>query len=76
MVEESLLNCRRRDPAFRCDVSEEIKSAGLSLSQRRVVAGKDLAGDRDNAVTMMVIEEVSEGLFPNQKLCVRSVNLA
>ena len=34
------------------------------------------AGDRDDAITVMVIEEISDGLFPNQKLPVRSVSVA
>jgi hypothetical protein len=66
----------QRDPALRCDVGGQIKSARLRLRQRLVVAEEYLAGDRDDAITVMVIEEVSESLLPDEKLRVRSVNLA
>lgn len=54
----------------------KIKSGGLSLHQRLVVAWQYLASDRDDAVSVVVIQEVRKGLFPDQKLRVRSVDLA
>lgn len=63
-----------RDPALRCDVSGKIESVGLGLSQRLIVAWQYFAGDRNNAVTVMVIKEISKGLFSDQKLGVRSMD--
>jgi len=55
-------------PTLRCEVRGEIKSARLGISQRLVIAGQYLAGYRHDAITVMVVEEVGEGLFPHQKL--------
>src|SRR5215510_3697316 len=66
----------QHDPTFRCEIGGQIKSSRLSLSERFVIAGQYLAGNCDDAITVMVVEEIREGLFANQKLRVRSVNLA
>jgi len=66
----------QRDPAFRGNIRGEIKSAGLSLDQRLVVAGQYLAGNRDDTVSVMVIEEIGERLFADQEPRVRSTELA
>jgi hypothetical protein len=66
----------QRSPALRCQVGGQLISGRLSLSQSLVVAGQHLACDRDNAIPVMVIKEVSEGLFPDEKLRVRSAVLA
>jgi hypothetical protein len=51
-----------------------MKSAGLRLSQRLIVAGQYLAGDCDHTITVMGIEEVGKSLFPDPKLRVRSLD--
>jgi hypothetical protein len=64
------------DPASRCNVRRQIKPAGLRFSERLVVAGKDLARNGDDTVSMVIVEKVSEGLLPNTKLRVGSVDFA
>lgn len=57
-----------RHPPFRSDVSGKIESFRLSLDQRFVVAGLHFARHSDDAVSVMIVQEVSEGLFPYQEL--------
>jgi len=56
-----------RDPAARADVSREVVAFRLGFGEGGVIAGKDFAGDGDNAVTMMVVEEISKDFFADQK---------
>lgn len=48
----------QRYPSSRAYVGGKIKSVGLSLDQRVVVARQNLSGDCDDAIAMMIIEEV------------------
>ena len=64
------------DPASGCEVGREIEPARLGLREGFVVAGEDFAGDGNDAVAVMVVEEVGEGLFANEKLRVGTMKEA
>ncbi|MGA9242572.1 MAG: hypothetical protein WBW03_11390, partial [Silvibacterium sp.] len=65
----------KRYPASGGEVGGQIEAAGLRLGERVVLAWHYLAGDCHHAVSVMVVEEVGEGLFPDEELCVRPVDL-
>jgi hypothetical protein len=64
------------DPASGCEVGREIESARLGFREGLVVAGEDFAGDGNDAVAVMVVEEISEGLFADEELRVGTMNEA
>jgi hypothetical protein len=61
------------DPSFRSYVGGQIKPAGLSVGESFVVSGQDLAIDGDDAVSMMVVEEIGKRLFSNPEAGVLTV---
>ena len=63
-----------RNPSARGDVGREIESLGLSLSQPLVIARQDFAGNGDDTIAVMVVEEVGESLFLHQELGMRAVD--
>jgi hypothetical protein len=60
-------------PSFRCEIGGQKKSAGLSGGERFVVSGENFAGDSDDAVSVMVVEEIGKRLFSNQEAGVLAV---
>src|SRR4051794_29557854 len=64
------------DPTAGSHVSREVEAIGLGGGQRLILTGEDLAGYRDNAVAVMVVEEVGEGLFADQELRMATLKLA
>ncbi len=55
------------DPAAWADVGGEVVASGLRFSEGGVFAGEDFAGDGDDAVTMVIVEEVGEGFFADSE---------
>jgi hypothetical protein len=49
---------------------------GLAGSQRRIVSRQHLAGESDDAIAVMVVQEIPECSLPHQKCCVPSCDLA
>src|SRR6266481_4489671 len=63
----------KRDPASWPNIGGQIAAVRLSGDERYVVAGQGFAGDGNDAVAVMVVEEVSEGAFADQKRGVPAV---
>jgi len=53
---------------------QENKTAAVEPRPAPVVSGKHLARNRDDAVSVMVIEALSEGLLPHQELRMSTSN--
>jgi len=64
------------DPAARTDVGWEIVAFRLGFGEGGVFAGKDFTGDGDDAVTVVVVEEIGEDFFSDQKSGVGKLEFA
>jgi hypothetical protein len=63
-------------PTSRRNIGRKIKPVRLSVCQRLILARQHFTGDRNDAVAMMIVQKVGKCLFADQKLRMRSVNLA
>src|SRR5262249_9810715 len=64
-----------RHPASWSDVSRQVKPVRLGGGQRYIVARQHLAGDRNDAIAVVVVQEICEDLLPDHEACVSSANL-
>lgn len=65
-----------RDPTARANIGGKIKSLGLRRGQCLVLAGQNFAGDRDDAISVMIVQKIREGLLAREKLGVAAEHLA
>jgi len=64
------------DPAARADVGGQVVALGLRSGEGGVFSGEDFAGDGDDAVAVMIVEEVGEGFLAHEELRVGGVDFA
>src|SRR6185436_7413694 len=64
------------DPAARPDVGRQIEPGGIELGQIPVLPQPRLEAGGDDAVPMMIVEEIGKHLFPHPKRGVLPVDLA
>ena len=57
----------KSDPSFRSHVGGQKESAGLRVGESSVVSGQNLAIEGDDAVPVMVVEEIGERFFRIRK---------
>src|SRR5690348_11059348 len=58
----------QRYPAPRADVRRQIKPVRLRRGQRLIFPGQHLAGNRYDSVAVVVVQEISKSLLPDQEL--------
>lgn len=63
-----------RHPPSVSEIVGQVVAARLRGDQRGVFSRQDFAGNADDAVAMMVVEKVGEGLLADEKLSVRAVH--
>jgi hypothetical protein len=51
------------DPTAWADVGREVVALGLGFGEGGVFTGENFAGDGDDAVTVVIVEEVGESSF-------------
>ena len=56
-----------RDPSPRPNVRGQVKSLRIGSRQRRIISGQHLARDGYDPISMMIIQVVSEGPFPDSE---------
>ena len=64
------------DPSARTDVGGQIVTLGLSSGQGGIFSWKNFAGDGNNAVAVVVMQEVSESSFAHKKGSVGAMEFA
>src|SRR5581483_9004412 len=57
-------------------MSRQVETLRLRGGERLVLAGQDFAGDRDDGVSVMIVQKICERLLARQKLCMAAVHLA
>jgi hypothetical protein len=65
-----------RDPTLVREISRRVELFGIGADQRLVIAGENFAGEADDAIAVMIIEEVGESFFADDETCVRAVKPA
>ena len=57
-------------PTSRPDVGRHVEPRRVGSDQRVIVAGQDFAAEADNAISMMVVQEICEGFsaYPERRV--------